>query len=466
MRLISLGMYPLFDTTEARYGEMARLMVETGNWVTPLFDYNVPFWGKPPGHTWISAVSMATIGINEFAARLPHFVCGLLTLWLTYRFVCTIGSSRAAKHSVLVLATSLGFIVATGMVMTDTALLLSLTLVMTSYWYCFQGINNKLHGHLFFVGIALGMLIKGPVAVVIAGIALFSWFMSAWLVGQPQWRHALTCLPWHSGIGLCLLLTLPWYVMAEAATPGFLEYFIIGEHFQRFLVAGWQGDLYGSAHDEIKGTIWLFWLACAFPWSFWLVKHWLTALIQKVRNTVNYDSTAHHSESITSANTTQLNYFICWMLAPMWLFTLAGNILPAYVLPGFSAMAVYFALSLPISRAQLYLAIASSTVVILVLVALSNDLLIKSSDKLLWQSDVNKEHTVYYWQKRPFSAQFYSLGQAVKLDEQAQLISLLAHSAPFYLVVREKDYAKLSTVISGECQQATQYPNKALYLCN
>ena len=35
IRLITLPLYPLMDTTEARYGEMARIMVETGNWLTP-----------------------------------------------------------------------------------------------------------------------------------------------------------------------------------------------------------------------------------------------------------------------------------------------------------------------------------------------------------------------------------------------------------------------------------------------
>lgn len=46
IRLVSLAAYPLMDTTEARYGEMARLMVETGNWLTPQFDYGIPFWGS------------------------------------------------------------------------------------------------------------------------------------------------------------------------------------------------------------------------------------------------------------------------------------------------------------------------------------------------------------------------------------------------------------------------------------
>lgn len=48
IRLLSLGAYPLMDTTEARYGEMARLMIETNNWITPQFDYGVPFWESRP----------------------------------------------------------------------------------------------------------------------------------------------------------------------------------------------------------------------------------------------------------------------------------------------------------------------------------------------------------------------------------------------------------------------------------
>ena len=47
-RLASLGAYPLYDTTEARYGEIARIMLETRDWITPQFDYNIPFWGKRP----------------------------------------------------------------------------------------------------------------------------------------------------------------------------------------------------------------------------------------------------------------------------------------------------------------------------------------------------------------------------------------------------------------------------------
>ena len=63
------------------------------------------------------------------------------------------------------------------------------------------------------------------------------------------------------------LLVVPWYVMAEMRTPGFLRYFIIGEHFERFVIANWQGDLYGAGRPRPPGTIWLFGLLAALPWS-------------------------------------------------------------------------------------------------------------------------------------------------------------------------------------------------------
>ncbi|GAM74315.1 hypothetical protein JCM19241_5511 [Vibrio ishigakensis] len=86
IRLLSLGTYPLMDTTEARYGEMARLMIETNNWITPQFDYGVPFWGKPPLFTWMSAVGIETFGVNEFAVRVPHWLAGILTIMVMALF--------------------------------------------------------------------------------------------------------------------------------------------------------------------------------------------------------------------------------------------------------------------------------------------------------------------------------------------------------------------------------------------
>ena len=74
-----------------------------------------------------------------------------------------------------------------------------------------------------------------------------------------QWKRAWKSVPWVSGTLLMLALALPWYVLAENKTPGFLDYFIVGEHWKRFVIKGWQGDLYGNAHSETPGTIWVYW---------------------------------------------------------------------------------------------------------------------------------------------------------------------------------------------------------------
>ena len=65
---------PLMDKTEARYGEIARLMSETGNWITPQIDYGLPFWAKPPLSTWTSALSVSIFGSAEFFVRLPYLI--------------------------------------------------------------------------------------------------------------------------------------------------------------------------------------------------------------------------------------------------------------------------------------------------------------------------------------------------------------------------------------------------------
>src|SRR5438045_8153025 len=82
VRLVTLGAYPLMDSTESRYGEIARKMLETGHWLMPQFDYGVPFWGKPPLAMWLSAAAMSVFGVNEFAPRLPSLLamvaCGAL----------------------------------------------------------------------------------------------------------------------------------------------------------------------------------------------------------------------------------------------------------------------------------------------------------------------------------------------------------------------------------------------------
>lgn len=453
VRFISLGLYPLFDTTEARYGEIARIMFETGNWVTPQFDYNIPFWGKPPLHTWVSALSFSLFGINEFAARLPHFLTGLLCLISVHHFVKIHFLSNTAYKTSLILATTLGFLVATAMVMTDSLLLLAITLAMISFYHCYYK-KSYFAGMLFFVALVIGMLAKGPVSIVLIGIPLVLWSLHT-----KQFWSAIKCLPWISGLILFITFTTPWYLLAEQSTPGFLKYFIWGEHVQRFLVSGWQGDLYGSAHQEAKGTIWLFWLAVAFPWSFiaiWLAFKHLKASIAN-KQSIEQDKMNRNTRL----------YFVYWLLAPMLLFTLAGNILPAYVLPSLPALAIVVAKSKISTRVLLRAALISASLFIAMIVYVTGGYSSKVSHKdvLSNLAQYQRSQPIFYWKKRPFSAQFYSQGSAQKVSNIPELIKVDALNPRYLLIVNMKDIPLISMHLNSRCTNFDKRKGFYLYQC-
>lgn len=322
IRLLSLGSYPLMDTTEARYGEVARKMAELGDWITPWYDVGVPFWGKPPLAFWLSAGGQLLLGANEFASRLPHWLLGVLVLWLVWDWQAR-EDRRQARIACVLLGSSALFFVASGAVMTDMALALALVLTMRGFWLGLHGAEGirRREGWLMFLGLGLGLLAKGPLTLILAGLPIGLWALLEW-----RWRALWRGLPWIRGSLLMLLVAAPWYLLAELKTPGFLEYFLLGEHWQRFVTAGWDGDRYGNAHAYPYGSVWLFLLAAAFPWSLWLpLLLWL-----------GWRQRGEVVDGVASRR----RYWLFWGLAPCLFFTFAGNVLWTYVLPGLPALAL------------------------------------------------------------------------------------------------------------------------------
>ncbi|SBW16430.1 dolichyl-phosphate-mannose-protein mannosyltransferase family protein [Brucella sp. 10RB9215] len=315
VRLLAMIWVPLTDPTEARYAEIARKMVETGNWITPQFDYGVPFWAKPPLHTWLSAAGIAIFGTTAFTARLGILLASLATLTILWQWACTLTDRRTATIAVLVAASSGLFYVSAAFVQTDMVLTLGVTASMAGFYNGLAG--SRRWGWLFFLGLAIGLLAKGPVAVVLSATPI-----AVWMLWRGNWRD-LKYLPWAGGLTLCAVLVIPWYAAAEIATPGFLKYFLIGEHIQRFLQPGWSGDLYGAGREHARGSIWLFWIVATLPWS-----PLLPVLIWRLRKNGLPDGKGLHL------------YLLLFALTPLVFFTPAANILLAYVLPGVPAAAL------------------------------------------------------------------------------------------------------------------------------
>ncbi len=78
-----LGNVHLFDWDEINFAEIAREMVVSNNYGEPQINF-IPFTEKPPLFFWLQAISMKIFGINEFAARFPNALLGVLVLPLLY----------------------------------------------------------------------------------------------------------------------------------------------------------------------------------------------------------------------------------------------------------------------------------------------------------------------------------------------------------------------------------------------
>lgn len=423
IRLVTLGLYPLNDTTEARYAEVARKMVELGDWITPWYDYGVPFWAKPPLSTWLTAASFKVFGVNEFAARLPHFLLALATAWLVWDWVRLRGR-RQALLGVTMLCGAILFLVSAGAVMTDMALVVGTTLAMRGLWLGMFGAPGRrgLECRLAFVGLAIGLLAKGPVALVLTGVPFAAWALATRNVGLA-WRT----IPWVKGGLIAAALAVPWYVAAEFATPGFLDYFLIGEHWQRFTTPGWLGDRYGNAHEFRRGAIWPFAAFAFLPWTVLLP-------LLAIGRSKNHDALALPHER------TFLIYLLCWALAPCVFFALARNIIWTYALPGLPAAAMLGAAWLRNDRRVRLIngAVAFGTVV--AALSLSGAMAQreqasswKSAKELVRAFNVSASpgQTLWFVDVLPYSASFYSGGQARSVKKLAQLETIAVKQPVF-----------------------------------
>ena len=221
-----LGAYGFWEPDEARYGEIAREMLELRDYIVPHLNY-VAYVEKPPLLYWLTAFSYRIFGINEFAARMIPAMSALVGVLATFIFVTRVMGRRRATMAAAILATAPLYAVMAQVLTTDMMLSALTTIAIFALLLHFQ--EGGFWCWLAYVAMALATLTKGPVGIALPGLTMliFLWWESA-LNGALRRFHAI------AGGALIVAIVAPWFIAISIREPGFFDFYFVGEHIRRF----------------------------------------------------------------------------------------------------------------------------------------------------------------------------------------------------------------------------------------
>ncbi|MEP7343304.1 MAG: glycosyltransferase family 39 protein [Acidobacteriota bacterium] len=272
----------LIDDVDSVTAQIARNMVESGDWVTARLN-GIAYFEKPALRFWIIALSYRLFGVHDWAARIPLALSAVALCWLVrgigqWAFRSGDGASPlAGTLAGIVLATCVGLFLFTRILIPDVALTLTITLAM---WALLRALDEEESNPgrwppVFAVCLSLGFLLKGLVAfVLVIGPAIIYLLVTKQLFSKNTWRriNPLIC------VLIVLLICAPWLTLAMLRNPpyfdftmkseagkyhGFFWFFFLNEHLFRYLNLRHPRDY----NTVPRAAFWLYHLLWLFPWS-------------------------------------------------------------------------------------------------------------------------------------------------------------------------------------------------------
>ncbi len=314
-----LGRGAIADNDEAFYAESAREMVESGDWLTPRFNYE-PRFQKPALYYWVTAALFAVGGRHEFSARLFAALAGVGLVLLT-----TACGRRWYDESVGLLAgaiaaTSFGYFALARMALPDMPLAFFVTCsIWTAFVATLERERNPRQWLLYAAtAAALGFLVKGPLALVLPVMVV----VPILLMERRSFNVSLSDLV--LAALLFLGIAVPWYgaMWAQHGTD-YLTGFFVGDNFERFAT-----DRFNDPRP------WWFYLPIAagglLPWTL-LALTWIGPMLQFLTRR-------------RDIGTVDLRLLL-WAALPLVFFTLSVGKQPRYILPILPPLAVLLASS-------------------------------------------------------------------------------------------------------------------------
>jgi len=306
-----LGTPPLTTANEGLYAQVAREMLETGQWIVPHIN-SVVYFEKPPLLYWLVALSMRLFGENATAARLPSALAGAAIVSTVFWLAGLMFGRAARIPAALIMATSLGFLLMARQVMFDSLLTAAVTVSLAGFYAAWR-LDRRRFSYLGYLGLAAATMAKGFVAPALVVLIFLCWSASA---------RDLTRLRPLTPLGpilLYLLLVAPWHIAISLQRPDFVWFYFYNEHIGRFLGTRQPKDWRtGAFYTPFLGLLLL-----TTPWAFLLPAALYNAL--------------SHRRCGPSARGNS-DFLICWLLVPLAFFALSGNRQYAYAMPAAPAV--------------------------------------------------------------------------------------------------------------------------------
>ena len=162
-----LGEVHLFDWDEINFAESAREMIASGDYLTVQINF-IPFWEKPPLFIWMQVLSMKIFGINEFAARFPNAICGVVSLLVLFNTGRKLTDIRFGLLWVMLYAGAMLPFLFFKSGIIDPWFNLFIFIGIYQFYLYFENSEHKmLRAALSAMFIGLAILTKGPVALLV-----------------------------------------------------------------------------------------------------------------------------------------------------------------------------------------------------------------------------------------------------------------------------------------------------------
>jgi 4-amino-4-deoxy-L-arabinose transferase-like glycosyltransferase len=316
---------PPTDRDEARFAQSTKQMLESGEYVDIHFQDEVRY-KKPVGIYWLQAAVVKgaeTLGLPNarvtiWLYRLPSLIGAVGAVLLTYWTALAFVSRRAATLAGLLMATSVLLGVEARLAKTDAVLLFTVLAAMGSMARAYLDGGRSQAARdvwmlpaIFWTALAAGILIKGPLIVMFAGLTVLA---LAAIDRSIRWFHALRPVP--GVIWLCILV-LPWFLAIATRSGSNFYTESIGRDLLRKLVS------IQEAHGGPPGTYFVLFWATFWPGAT------LAALA---------------APGIWAARREKgAKFLLCWIV-PAWIaLEIVITKLPHYVLPLYPAIAILIA---------------------------------------------------------------------------------------------------------------------------